>query len=144
MAYVAVTGGKEAIAESIRLLQYHRCATETPLALEAVEKSKEADLFRVIFALGIRNIGQKACGFYNFIHCSPRCLQKCFNVFANLFGLVGYVFALDCAVRGVGGYLPRRKNKVAAYFCLGVGAYRRRRAVCRYCFHKTPRCFKVL
>ena len=28
--------------------------------LEAVEKSKEADLFRVIFALGIRNIGQKA------------------------------------------------------------------------------------
>ena len=28
--------------------------------LEAVEKSKAADLFRVIFALGIRNIGQKA------------------------------------------------------------------------------------
>lgn len=28
--------------------------------LEAVEKSKESDLFRVIFALGIRHIGQKA------------------------------------------------------------------------------------
>ena len=52
MAYVAVTGGKEAIAESIRLLQYHRCATETPLALEAVEKSMDLLIHRVMGEAG--------------------------------------------------------------------------------------------
>ena len=53
MAYVAVTGGKEAIAESIRLLQYHRCSTETPLELEAVEKSMDLLIHRVMGEAGL-------------------------------------------------------------------------------------------
>ena len=38
MAYVAVSGGQEAIEESIRLLHCMRCCTFKVLVLEAIEK----------------------------------------------------------------------------------------------------------
>ena len=36
MAYVAVSGGEEAIATSIQLLDYYRSGTEKDLELEAI------------------------------------------------------------------------------------------------------------
>ena len=38
MAYVAVSGGAEAIEESIRLLEIYRSGTKKDLEIEAIEK----------------------------------------------------------------------------------------------------------
>ncbi len=53
MAYVAVSGGKEAIRESIRLLKYHRCSNESRLELEALEKSLGILIHRVMGEAGL-------------------------------------------------------------------------------------------
>ncbi len=39
MAYVAVSGGEEAIEASIQLLDYYRSGTDQDLELEAIEKN---------------------------------------------------------------------------------------------------------
>ena len=44
MAYVAVSGGEEAIATSIQLLDYYRSGTEKDLELEAIARSSMAIL----------------------------------------------------------------------------------------------------
>lgn len=53
MAYVAVSGGREAIKESIALLKYHRCSTETQLELDALEKSFGLLIHRVMGEAGL-------------------------------------------------------------------------------------------
>lgn len=52
MAYVAVSGGKEAIEESIRLLDYYRSGTKQDLALEAIEKKMGLLVDRVMSEAG--------------------------------------------------------------------------------------------
>ena len=53
MAYVAVSGGKEAIEESIKLLKYHRSGTEKDLDLEAIEKNMSLLIDRVMSEAGL-------------------------------------------------------------------------------------------
>ncbi|MFZ7134215.1 MAG: carbon-phosphorus lyase complex subunit PhnI [Eubacteriales bacterium] len=53
MAYVAVSGGKEAIEESIKLLKYHRSGTEKDLDLEAIEKKMVLLVDRVMSEAGL-------------------------------------------------------------------------------------------
>ncbi len=68
----------------------------------AIEKSKENDLFRVIFALGIRHVGQKAA-----------------KLLANQFGSMEALMAADeetlCAIDGFGEIMAK---SVVAFFAL--------------------------
>ncbi len=68
----------------------------------AIEKSKENDLFRVIFALGIRHVGQKAA-----------------KLLANRFGSMEALMAADeqalCAIDGFGEIMAK---SVVAFFAL--------------------------
>lgn len=68
----------------------------------AIEKSKENDLFRVIFALGIRHVGQKAA-----------------KLLANHFGSMEALMAADvdalCAIDGFGEIMAK---SVVAFFAL--------------------------
>ncbi len=52
MAYVAVSGGKEAIEESIRLLDYYRSGSKKDLALEAIEHKMGLLVDRVMSEAG--------------------------------------------------------------------------------------------
>lgn len=53
MAYVAVSGGEEAIEESIKLLEYYRSGTEKDLDLEAIEKKMSLLVDRVMSEAGL-------------------------------------------------------------------------------------------
>lgn len=53
MAYVAVSGGEEAIEESIKLLDYYRSGTDKDLELEAVEKKLSLLIDRVMSEAGL-------------------------------------------------------------------------------------------
>ena len=53
MAYVAVSGGKEAIEESIRLLDYYRCGTDADLEIEAIEGRLSLLVDRVMGEAGL-------------------------------------------------------------------------------------------
>lgn len=53
MAYVAVSGGKEAIEASIRLLDYYRSGTEKDLTLEALENKMSLLVDRVMSEAGL-------------------------------------------------------------------------------------------
>ena len=53
MAYVAVSGGEEAIEESIKLLDYYRSGTEKDLELEAIEKKMSLLVDRVMSEAGL-------------------------------------------------------------------------------------------
>lgn len=53
MAYVAVSGGEEAIEESIKLLSYYRSGTEKDLELEAIEKKLSLLIDRVMSEAGL-------------------------------------------------------------------------------------------
>ncbi len=53
MAYVAVSGGKEAIEESIRLLDYYRSTTKKDLHLKAIEKKMGLLVDRVMSEAGL-------------------------------------------------------------------------------------------
>lgn len=53
MAYVAVSGGEEAIDESIRLLQLYRSGTDKDLELEAIEKKLSLLVDRVMSEGGL-------------------------------------------------------------------------------------------
>ena len=48
MAYVAVSGGEEAIEASIRLLEYYRSGTEQDLELEVIEEKMSLLVDRVM------------------------------------------------------------------------------------------------
>lgn len=52
MAYVAVSGGKEAIEESIRLLDYYRSGTQKDVELEAIENKMGLLVDRVMSEAG--------------------------------------------------------------------------------------------
>ncbi len=52
MAYVAVSGGREAIEESIKLLDYYRSGTEQDIELEAIEKKMGLLIDRVMSEAG--------------------------------------------------------------------------------------------
>lgn len=52
MAYVAVSGGKEAIEESIKLLDFYRSATKKDLDLEAIENKMSLLVDRVMSEAG--------------------------------------------------------------------------------------------
>ncbi|MFA5657877.1 MAG: carbon-phosphorus lyase complex subunit PhnI [Oscillospiraceae bacterium] len=52
MAYVAVSGGKEAIEESIRLLDYYRSGTKRDINLKAIEKKRSLLIDRVMSEAG--------------------------------------------------------------------------------------------
>ena len=53
MAYVAVSGGEEAIEESIQLLEYYRSGTEKDIELEAIEKKMSLLVDRVMSEAGL-------------------------------------------------------------------------------------------
>lgn len=53
MAYVAVSGGKEAIEASIKLLDYYRSGTEKDLTLEAIENKMSLLVDRVMSEAGL-------------------------------------------------------------------------------------------
>ena len=53
MAYVAVSGGKEAIEESIRLLSYYRSGTDKDLEIEAIENKFSLLIDRVMGEAGL-------------------------------------------------------------------------------------------
>ena len=53
MAYVAVSGGKEAIEESIKLLSYYRSGTDKDLEIEAIEKKFSLLIDRVMGEAGL-------------------------------------------------------------------------------------------
>lgn len=53
MAYVAVSGGEEAIEESIKLLEYYRSGTDKDLELEAIEKKLSLLIDRVMSEAGL-------------------------------------------------------------------------------------------
>lgn len=53
MAYVAVSGGKEAIEASIKLLDYYRSGTEKDLDLEAIENKMSLLVDRVMSEAGL-------------------------------------------------------------------------------------------
>ena len=53
MAYVAVSGGKEAIEESIRLLDYYRSGTELDVEIEAIENKLSLLVDRVMSEAGL-------------------------------------------------------------------------------------------
>ncbi|MDD3252928.1 MAG: carbon-phosphorus lyase complex subunit PhnI [Lachnospiraceae bacterium] len=53
MAYVAVSGGKEAIEESIRLLDYYRSGTEKDIETEAIENKMSLLVDRVMSEAGL-------------------------------------------------------------------------------------------
>lgn len=53
MAYVAVSGGEEAIEESIKLLEYYRSGTEKDIDLEAIEKKMSLLVDRVMSEAGL-------------------------------------------------------------------------------------------
>ena len=53
MAYVAVSGGKEAIEESIKLLDYYRSGTEKDVEVEAIEHKLSLLVDRVISEAGL-------------------------------------------------------------------------------------------
>lgn len=53
MAYVAVSGGREAIEESIRLLDYYRSGTQKDLPLEAIEQKMGLLIDRVMSEAGL-------------------------------------------------------------------------------------------
>lgn len=53
MAYVAVSGGEEAIEESIRLLDYYRSGTEKDIELEAIEHKLSLLVDRVMGESGL-------------------------------------------------------------------------------------------
>lgn len=53
MAYVAVSGGKEAIEASIRLLEYYRSGTEKNLELEVIEEKMSLLVDRVMSEAGL-------------------------------------------------------------------------------------------
>ena len=53
MAYVAVSGGEEAIEESIRLLDYYRSGTEKDLELETIEEKLSLLVDRVMGEAGL-------------------------------------------------------------------------------------------
>lgn len=53
MAYVAVSGGEEAIEESIKLLDYYRSGTEKDLELEVIEKKMSLLVDRVMSEAGL-------------------------------------------------------------------------------------------
>ena len=53
MAYVAVSGGEEAIEESIKLLDYYRSGTEKDLELEVIEKKMSLLIDRVMSEAGL-------------------------------------------------------------------------------------------
>ena len=53
MAYVAVSGGEEAIEESIQLLEYYRSGTEKDMELEAIEKKMSLLVDRVMSEAGL-------------------------------------------------------------------------------------------
>lgn len=60
MAYVAVSGGEEAIEASIRLLEYYRSGTEKDLDLEVIEEKMSLLVDRVMSEAGIiKQIGIK-------------------------------------------------------------------------------------
>lgn len=53
MAYVAVSGGREAIEESIRLLDYYRSGTEKDIEIEAIEHKFSLLVDRVMSEAGL-------------------------------------------------------------------------------------------
>ena len=53
MAYVAVSGGKEAIEESIKLLDYYRSGTEKDIEIEAIESKLSLLVDRVMGEAGL-------------------------------------------------------------------------------------------
>ncbi len=53
MAYVAVSGGEEAIEESIKLLKYYRSGTHKDIALEAIEKKLSLLVDKVMSEAGL-------------------------------------------------------------------------------------------
>ncbi|MCL2140688.1 MAG: carbon-phosphorus lyase complex subunit PhnI [Dehalococcoidia bacterium] len=53
MAYVAVSGGKEAIEESIKLLDYYRSGTDKDIDVEAIEKKLSLLVDRVMSEAGL-------------------------------------------------------------------------------------------
>ncbi|MCL1789990.1 MAG: carbon-phosphorus lyase complex subunit PhnI [Peptococcaceae bacterium] len=53
MAYVAVSGGKEAIEESIRLLDYYRSGTNKDIEIEAIENKLSLLVDRVMSEAGL-------------------------------------------------------------------------------------------
>jgi len=53
MAYVAVSGGKEAIEESIKLLDFYRSGTEKDLDIETIEKKMSLLVDRVMSEAGL-------------------------------------------------------------------------------------------
>ena len=53
MAYVAVSGGEEAIEESIKLLEYYRSGTKKDIELEAIEKKLSLLVDRVMSEAGL-------------------------------------------------------------------------------------------
>ena len=53
MAYVAVSGGEEAIEESIKLLDYYRSGTDKDLALEVIEQKMSLLVDRVMSEAGL-------------------------------------------------------------------------------------------
>lgn len=53
MAYVAVSGGEEAIEESIKLLDYYRSGTEKDLDLEVIEKKMSLLIDKIMSEAGL-------------------------------------------------------------------------------------------
>lgn len=53
MAYVAVSGGREAIDESIKLLKYHRSGTKIDVELEAIENKLSLLVDRIMSEAGL-------------------------------------------------------------------------------------------
>lgn len=53
MAYVAVSGGREAIEESIKLLDYYRSGTSIDIALSAIEEKMKLLIDRVMSEAGL-------------------------------------------------------------------------------------------
>ena len=53
MAYVAVSGGKEAIEESIRLLDYYKSGTDKDIELESIEHKLSLLVDRVMSEAGL-------------------------------------------------------------------------------------------
>jgi alpha-D-ribose 1-methylphosphonate 5-triphosphate synthase subunit PhnI len=53
MAYAAVSGGREAIEESIKLLDYYRSGTDKDLEIEAIENKLSLLVDRVMSEAGL-------------------------------------------------------------------------------------------
>ena len=67
MAYVAVSGGEEAIATSIQLLDYYRSGTEKDLELEAIAEKFSLLVDKVMSESGqgderVRTLCKAVCG----------------------------------------------------------------------------------